>query len=152
MAKYEITEDRQITCEGRRIGTFDEDGRITLEVDEISGQALGYLKKLVADEKARVSVRPEEEMQPHATEVPEAPPMDPRYGDKTPAYAEWMFKFFPDKAAMIYAGRKIMGRQMPMAIGPETPPLPSAAETKTPEPGADVPESAMGKEAPEQWM
>src|SRR4029077_20637653 len=120
---------------------------------EISAQAMAYLKKLLADETFRDSVRHEEpELQPHATEVSEAPPMDPRYGDKTPAYAEWMFKFFPDKAAMIYAGRKIMGRQMPMAIGPETPPLPSAAETKTPEPGADVPESAMGKEAPEQWM
>jgi hypothetical protein len=96
-----------------------------------------------------ISLEPTPAPQP---EIPPEPPMDPRYGDKTPAYAEWLFKFFPDKAAKQYAGRKIMGRQMPMVIGPEAPPLPSAAETKMPEPGTDIPETAMAKEAPEQWM
>ena len=159
MAKYEVTEDRQITCEGQQIGSFDEDGLITLTVDEISGQAMAYLKKLVAEEaEKRVSVRHDEmpgtteTMKAHATEeIPPEPAMDPRYGDKTPAYAEWLFKFYPEKAAKVYAGRKIMGRQMPMVIGSETP-APSAEGLQTPEPGADVPASAMAREAPEQWM
>lgn len=157
MAKYEITEDRQITCEGKRIGSFDEAGLLSLEVGtEISGQALGYLKRFIAGEKEpeeeakRVSVRPMEPSPP-PPEIPPEPPQDPRAGDKTPEYAEWLFKFHPDKAAKLYAGRKIMGRQMPLLITPETP-IPKAAEAKMEKLGADVPESAMAKEAPEQWM
>ena len=82
--------------------------------------------------------------------VPPPPPQDPRYGDKTPAYAEYMFKFFPDKAKKLYAGRKIMGTVLPPFIE-ETPVF---AEEKKPLPpiGGDLPDDAMTYEAPEQWF
>jgi hypothetical protein len=96
-----------------------------------------------------ISLEPTPPPQP---EIPPEPPMDPRYGDKTPAYAEWLFKFFPDKAAKQYAGRKIMGRKMPAVINPASMVLPDAGSVILPKQGGDIPESSMEKEAPEQWV
>lgn len=87
---------------------------------------------------------------PHATEIPEAPPQDPRYGDKTPAYAEYLFKFFPDKAKKLYAGRKLMGVVLPPVLN-ETPVFKEEAK-KLPPVGGDIPPGAMAHEAEEQWV
>jgi hypothetical protein len=152
MAKYDITPEGQVTEEGNGIGWVEAGTEICLkEGVEISPQAMAYLKKLLADETVRDSVRLEEPaLQPHAAEIPPEPAMDPRYGDKTPAYAEWLFKFFPDQAAKRYAGRKIMGKHMPVIIDPKAPP--ELPQVKMQEAGADVPESAMAVEAPEVWL
>jgi hypothetical protein len=39
--------------------------------------------------------------------VPDAPRMDPKLGDKTPAYVEWMYRWFPVDAEARYRGRKV---------------------------------------------
>lgn len=68
-------------------------------------------------------------------------------GDKTPAFVEWMFKHQPEEARKRYAGRKVMGLQLPFKIEgtPKFPKLPD----NTP---GDIPESSMAKEEPEQWL
>lgn len=62
--------------------------------------------------------------------IPKPPPMHPKYGDKTPAYVEWMRHYKPDEAAKLYKGRQL----------------------GIPEPsGGDIPASHMGAEPAEEW-
>lgn len=81
------------------------------------------------------------------TTANEPPDQDPTMGDKTPAYVEWMFKHKPDEAKKIYAGRKVMGVQLPFKIE-KTPEFPKLPDTT---PG-DIPESSMAPDASEQWL
>jgi len=104
--------------------------------------------------KPTVSVKTEDPKQPMEPspppqDVPPAPEMDPRLGDKTPAYMEWLATFYPEDFKKRYAGRKVMGERMP----------PTIAEAKVPKEGkplppvgSDIPEGAMAKEAKEQWL
>ena len=69
-------------------------------------------------------------------------------GDKTPAYVQWLAKNKPEEFKKRYAGRKVMGVQLPSEIKE----IPEFPEAKVPASGSDVPESSMAKEAPEQWM
>jgi hypothetical protein len=105
------------------------------------------------EKQEKVSVKQEDPTQrmepsPPPKDVPPAPEMDPRYGDKTPAYAEWLHKFYPEKAAQLYSGRKVMGKHIPPGATkldlPEAKPL-------TPM-GGDIPEDAMAKERKEEWL
>ena len=160
MAKYAITPEGQLTAEGKVIGCVREGALELNEEASLHGTVLMYLKGLAFDwiqsnlakESQRDSVRhegtagtseamqtslapPQEERQPHATEIPPAPPQDPYLGDKTPAFMEWVAKFHPDEFAKRYAGRKTpVTDHRGVPIGP------------------DVPESSITPEAPEVWM
>ena len=63
--------------------------------------------------------------------IPPPPPMDPKLGDKTPAYIQWFMKTHPDKFMTRYKGRK----------------FDMHAEIKPP---GDIPELPMDKPE-EQW-
>jgi hypothetical protein len=79
----------------------------------------------------------------------EAPPeKDPRYGDKTPAYVEWMFKCHPEEAKKKYGGRVIQGIRMPLVIE-KVPELPTIPDLPI---GSDLPSSAMALEKAEEWI
>ena len=41
-----------------------------------------------------------------SSQAPPAPPQDPRLGDKTPAYMEWLGHYHPDEYKKRYKGRK----------------------------------------------
>jgi hypothetical protein len=79
----------------------------------------------------------------------EPPEQDPRMGDKTPAYVEWMFKHKPEEAKKLYAGRKVMGVRLPLGLD-KVPQFPKTASQL--QSSGDIPESSMAKEEPEQWL
>ena len=81
------------------------------------------------------------------TETNEPPEQDPRMGDKTPAFVEWMFKHKPEEAKKRYAGRKVLGVQLPLGLD-KVPTFTKTVEKS----GGDIPESSMAKEEPEQWL
>jgi hypothetical protein len=80
-------------------------------------------------------------------EIPPAPEMDVRMGDKTPAYVEWLAKYNPEEFRKRYVGRKVLGQRMPPVI--TTINLPKAKPVAPI--GADIPEDAMAKEPKEEW-
>lgn len=87
-------------------------------------------------------------MSKHTSETMNEPPeQDPRMGDKTPAFVEWMFKHKPEEAKKRYGGRKVMGIQLPLNLE-KTPEFPKQPETTF----GDIPESSMAEEKAEQWM
>jgi hypothetical protein len=105
------------------------------------------------EKQEKVSVKQEDPTEPMKPtpppqDVPPEPEMDPRLGDKTPAYMEWLAKFYPEDFKKRYAGRKVFGERMPPVITEakvrESNPLPPV--------GSDVPASSMAKEAKEQWL
>lgn len=83
-----------------------------------------------------------------APDVPPPPPQDPRYGDKTPAYVEYMFKFFPDQAKQLYGGRKVMGKLLPPVISD----VPNFERKPLPPLEGDLSTDAMETEPDEVWM
>jgi hypothetical protein len=80
-------------------------------------------------------------------EIPPAPEMDVRLGDKTPAYIEWLAKYNPEEFKKRYAGRKVLGERMPPVITdiklPKAKPMAPI--------GSDIPEDSMAKEPKEEW-
>lgn len=155
-------EDGAILRHGEPVGRYDIKTGEIKDLDSIvPPQVTPILKRMIADElklesepaEELVSVKqdPTEPMEPSPPpqEVPKAPEMDPRLGDKTPAYMEWLAKFFPEDYKKRYAGRKVMGERMP----------PTITEAKVPKEGkplppvgSDIPEGAMAKERKEEWL
>lgn len=68
---------------------------------------------------------------------PPPPPQDPRLGDKTPAYMEWLGHYFPEEFKERYRGRKT---HLTVGINPYLDQTPKG----------DVPESHFGKDPAEQ--
>lgn len=66
---------------------------------------------------------------------PPPPPMDPRLGDKTPAWMEWLGHYFPEEFKKRFKGRKT---HLTTGINPHLS-------------TGDVPESHFAKEAAEEW-
>ena len=120
-------EDGTILRHGEPVGRYDlKTGEIKDLDSSLAPQVPSILKRMIADElmlesEDAVSVKQEDPTQPMEPspppqEVPPAPEMDPRLGDKTPAYMEWLAKFFPEDFKKRYAGRKVMGERMPPII------------------------------------
>lgn len=175
MSRYAIQKDGRITFKRRTIGRYDPLTGKILEDVLVSWQARAYVKRLIAAQtngkeamneehtqdamedkdmppEEAVSVKTEDPKQPmepspSPQEVPLAPEMDPRLGDKTPAYMQWMAKFHPEKFKKQYAGRKVMGVRMPFAI--DEPKVPESKPLAPLE--GDLPEDAMAKEPKEEW-
>jgi hypothetical protein len=89
------------------------------------------------------------EMSSQKEEIPSAPEMDPRMGDKTPAYMEWLAKYNPEEFKKRYAGRKALGERMPPVIKEIN--VPRGTKPMLPI-GSDIPEDAQAKERKEEWL
>jgi hypothetical protein len=61
--------------------------------------------------------------------------MDPKFGDKTPAYMEWLEKHNPEEFKKRYKGRKT---HLTTGLNPHSD-------------QGDVPESHFGKDPSEEW-
>ena len=57
-------------------------------------------------EQAPSLLGPESRDEYASFQPPPEPPMDPRLGDKTPAYMQWLGTYFPEKYRARYKGRK----------------------------------------------
>jgi hypothetical protein len=146
MAKYHIEADGAITEEGEQIGWVEGGTILHFKPGvEISGQARSFLEKqlsevIMPEGKTRAEIfaedqkRPEEQ-KPHASEIPPEPPQDPRLGDKTPAYMQWLGTYFPEKYEERYKGRRTH-----LNVGPN----PHIQ-------GGDVPESHFSADPKEEW-
>lgn len=160
MARYEITEDGKVLEEGKEVGRFNEHNELILNKGaEVSGQAQSYLERKHKSQEIGVVEPPEDDLPPATKKVMEkkadeeaeedkGPKQDPRMGDKTPAYAKWLAKNKPEEFKKRYAGRKVMGVQLPPVIKE----IPKFPEGDIQPIGGDVPESSMAKEAKEQWL
>jgi len=152
-------EDGAILRHGEPVGRYDIKTGEIKDLDSIvPPQVTPILKRMIADERKledeAVSVKTEDltepmKPSPPPQEVPPAPGMDPRLGDKDPAYMEWLAKFYPEDFKKRYAGRKVFGERMPPVI----------AEAKVPKEGkplpplgSDIPQDAMAKERKEEWL
>lgn len=125
-----------VLADGELLGTLAEN--VLTHIAEIAPAHKGQIRAMLADEgiEGKVSFKldggeaeeeQEEESQdapigngvpPPAevpiadsapTAIPPCPPMDHRYGDKTPAVVAWYREHKPDEYATKYAGRKVGG-------------------------------------------
>src|SRR5262245_392862 len=118
--KYSVTPDGQIRKGEAVVGFYDPaTGRIE-EPGKFPQGALSAIKSLILDEViaqriAHQPPAPPEAGEQHtaatmraafAPDIPPEPPMDPRMGDKTPAYMEWLSKYHPELYEARYKGRK----------------------------------------------
>jgi len=146
MPRYQITPNGQITDEGKAIGWVEGGTNLIFkEGVEISGQARAYLERLLKPEEGKPPVEDFEEEDTKASQnrtqsdatrsdVPPAPEMDPRLGDKTPAYMQWLRTHFPEEYAKRYKGRKVSDTPGPLYGG------------------GDIPEEQIWKDNPEVWF
>lgn len=105
MAKYHIDLAGNIFCEDAVVGTFSLDnGQIFLE-KELAASAENTVKALIFDLLVKKLVAPAVEVKDDP-KIPPPPDMDPRLGDKTPAYMAWMETHFPEKYKEQYKGRR----------------------------------------------
>jgi hypothetical protein len=145
MPRYQITPNGQITDSGEVIGWVEGGTNLIFkEGVEVSGQARGYLERLLNPEGPEEATPPSEggpgdatepPPQPHAPEIPPAPKQDPRMGDKTPAYREWFRKHHTqEEYEKRYGGRKVSDTPGPLYGG------------------GDIPEEQTWKDNPEVWF
>jgi hypothetical protein len=101
---------------GEEVGHYDEEtNAITSLREDLPKQIRGILGNKLAGLKARgkplievLAPRPAvtAESEYSSYQPPPAPEMDPKLGDKTPAYIEWMRKYKPQEAEQRYHNRK----------------------------------------------
>ena len=151
MAKYVVTANGEILRDEEVIGSFNvETGQITVPPG-MAASAENYIKAQVfdlvvarlkgkagADEKHEglppgLADLPE---RPPPSEVPPAPEMDPKLGDKTPAYMQWLGTYFPEKYKEQFKGRKT---HLTTGLNPHL------------SQSGDVPDSHFRKEPDEEW-
>ena len=68
--------------------------------------------------------------------IPPEPPMNPRLGDKTPAWMQWLGTYYPEKFKERFKGRKT---HLTVGVNPHIDPV------------GDVPESSFGKDPEVEW-
>jgi hypothetical protein len=152
MATYEVTRDGKILRGKEEIGFVNlSTGAIT--TPPLAPVAITHIKSQVFDlmmarrSEPDPSAPPASNGQEAATippppdefssyQPPPAPRMDPKLGDKTPAYIEWFKKYFPDDYVAKYKGRRthLTTGVNPHLSGP-----------------GDVPETHFGKDPEAEW-
>lgn len=159
--RYKAEPDGRITKDGQQIGSFDlESGLMTLP-EELNEVGKVHIKAQVFDIllsrlKDRAQAKPEgktlievfaSEQEPSCqdiekredwprAQIPPEPEMDPKLGDKTPAWMQWLATYFPEKFKVRFKGRKT---HLTTGINPHLSSI------------GDVPESSFAKEATEEW-
>lgn len=152
-----LIEDGKIYRNGELVGTYDSMAELQF-CAQLSPPQQMQIRLLVREKLGMVSRkrgrRPRTASSPvldltipPVGESPPAPAQDPRYGDKTPDFVEWMFRYHPAEARKKYALRRIQGIRMP-GENDAFPQLPKVEIA----PIGDIPESAMQEEAKEQWV
>jgi hypothetical protein len=141
MSRYQITPNGQITDNGEPIGWVEGGTNLIFkEGVEVSGQARGYLERLLNPEEGKPPVEVCEEeareaMNPAPPDFYPEPPQDPRMGDKTPAWRNWFrMTHSQDEYQKRYAGRKVSDAPGPLYGG------------------GDIPAEQTWKDNPEVWF
>lgn len=111
--------DGSVLRDGEAVGAIDATGAF-LPKEGLHHKIVAAIKKHFAEKPAGdVSKNPPSEFHDDATaakpvkqpkasaEIPPEPEQDPRYGDKTPAYVDWMRNHRPADYAVRYANRKV---------------------------------------------
>ena len=165
MADYNVLPDGTIRRKNQTIGYLDESGAILLDIEvapvgmtHIKAQAYDLMmarqknrandkpvgkplievfreEEAIAREQAVSLLGPGSREEYASHQPPPPPPMDPRLGDKTPAWMEWLGHYFPEEFRKRFKGRKT---HLTTGINPHLS-------------TGDVPESHFAKEAAEEW-